>query len=148
MSSEIRKNHDMGRFSDFLQKFSKFSSSALFKSLPIFWTAQTKKVFPPCLWQIISKLGPSKILHNQATEMLHQQKRKYLCPACGKACSSLSTVVGFLSQSWQCGSLPATWWSGAETRRTVPRNLWGVGWMGTTRISDLKICRNEMQINT
>lgn len=64
--------------------------------------------------------------------MLHQQKRKYPCPACGKACSSLSTVVGFLSQSWQCGSLPATWWSGAETRRTVPRNLWGVGWMGTT----------------
>ena len=64
--------------------------------------------------------------------MLHQQKRKYPCPACGKACSSLSTVVGFLSQSWQCGSLPATWWSGAETRRTVPRNLWGVGLMGTT----------------
>ena len=54
--------------------------------------------------------------------------------------------LGFFLDSWQCGSLPASGWSGTENRRTVPRNLWGGGLWGHPCISDLKICRNEMQI--
>ena len=54
--------------------------------------------------------------------------------------------LGFFLDSWQCGSLPASGWSGTENRRTVPRNLWGGGLWGHPCISDLKICRNEMQL--
>ena len=73
-------------------------------------------------------------------------ERKHSWPACGKGCSKTSHELGFFLDSWQCGSLPASGWSGTENRRTVPRNLWGGGLWGHPCISDLKICRNEVQI--
>ena len=114
--------------------FSNFLYSALCESMPIFWTDYAKKVFLPSLRQsllLYANLFRVKFCTTKQLKIFISKKRKYFCPACGKACSSPSTGVGVLSQSWRCGSLPAKWWSGTESGRTVPRHLWGVGSMGT-----------------
>ena len=109
---------------------------------------------------LASQFSQSKILHSQQLKSCVGKKESIPALPVVKLALHPQQGVELLSQSWRCGSLPATWslpaicslpatwWSGAETLEKCSQKSLVVGSMGTPCISDLKICRDEMQTNT